>query len=361
MELSHHNYELYVLDFLEGRLSPEDEGKFRDFLDLNPDFRQVVFSDMNISLQPGKIIYPNKEFLKRTTTDLIQTIPKPDLEIISLVEKNIDQGNLFENILPSFEGPSRQKLFLLYKKTILKSGNEKFPEKSNLKKSIPVRKQVYWWGSVAAVLLLSLVIKVLFIPGSVPENISENVILLPTQNAGQEIPVSNNTIPEKTSPPLNSFPGEKLSAGPIVNSLSAEQKTPPVLVNTQSLSLNPFQTEVVYDYLSPLSLKMAQTSLLEKQLKPPVIYVPRVLTQQDLLALENYTIEDFRVELLSMDTPVKPAGRKFISAIKSTIELFSALTGGEVDLNTSYNSSGRLTSLNLTSERVRFSTQRKSD
>ena len=361
MELSHHNYELYALDFLEGKLSPEDEGKFRDFLDLNPDLRQVVFSGMDISLQPGKIIYPDKEFLKRTTTDLIQTIPKPDLEIISLLEKNIDQGTLIENILPSFEDPSKQKLFLLYKKTILKSGNEKFSEKSNLKKSIPIRKQVYWWGSVAAVLLLSLVIKVLFIPGSLPENISENIILLPIQNAGQEIPVSNNTVPEKTSPPLNSFPVEKLSAVPIVNSFIAENKKPPELENSQSLSLNTIQAEVVYDQLSPLSLKMAQTSLLEKQLKPPVIYVPRVLTQQDLLAFENYTIEDFRVELLSMDTPVKPTGRKFISAIKSTIELFSALTGGSVDINTSYNNSGHLTSFNLSSERLKFSTQRKSD
>lgn len=364
MKFSHHNYEHYALDFLEGRLSPEDEGKFRDFLDLNPGLKQMLCSGMELSLQPERTIYPNKEFLKRTTTDLIQAIPKPDLDCISLLEKNVDQNISIENSLPSFKSSSRQKLFLLYKKTILKPGNEKFPEKINLKKFIPVRKQFYWWGSVAATLLLTLMIKVLFIPEHVQENLSENsekIILIPAQNTGQEIPLSVNTVPEKIVITSNSSPVEELSSVSVENLLSTNYKTPSKLINTQTHSLIASQTEEVYYRLSPLSLRMSQSSLLEKQLKPPVIYIPRVLTQHNLLALENYTIEDFHVRLISSDTPVNPAGRKFISALRSTVELVSALSGGNMEINTSYNNNGRLTSFNLISENLKFSTNRKPD
>ncbi len=62
-----------------------------------------------------------------------------------------------------------------------------------------------------------------------------------------------------------------------------------------------------------------------------------------------------------MNPPVNPAGKKFISAMKSTFEMVSALTGGNMDINTTYNNSGRLTSLNLISEHLKFSTHRKSD
>jgi len=363
MELSHHNYELYALDFLEGRLSPEDEEKFRAFLDLNPDLKHLAFSDMDLSLQPGRTIFPNKDFLKKTTEELIQGIPEPDLDCISLLENSLNKENKVENILPSFMDSSRRELFLLYKKTILKHGNEKFPEKSNLKKPIAVNRQLYWWGSVAATLLLGLIIKVLFIPVSVQENISENSenkILVPIQNAGQEGLVSINTEPEGKDY-INYDPAEEPSANPIANSLKTRNKTSQVLADAQTYPLNSFHTEEIYDQLSPLSLRTDRPFLLEKQLKPSVIYIPRVLTQQDLATLENYSIEDFRVELISIDASAKAPGKKFITALRSSVELVSALTGGDMNVNTSYNSSGRLASLNLTSEHLRFSTQRKSD
>ena len=122
-----------------------------------------------------------------------------------------------------------------------------------------------------------------------------------------------------------------------------------------------FLEEEIYVKLVSLSLTVPQTSLLEKQLKPPVIYIPRVLTQQDLLAFEGYTIEDFHVKLIHVDPLINPAGKKFISAIKSTVELVTALTGGTLDINTSYNNSGRLSSFDMTSEHLKFSSQRKPD
>lgn len=364
MDFSHHNYERYALDFLEGKLSPEDEEKFRVFLTNNPNLKQVVFSGDDLSLYPNKTIYPNKEFLKRTTADLIQTIPKPDLECISFLEKTVHQGSSTENILSSFTGSSSRELLLLYKKTFLKPGNEKFPGKSNLKKPIPIKKQFYWWGSVAAILVLSLMIKILFVSGPVQEIVSENSgngILAPAQNPSQEIPVSVSVVPENTEPSLNPYPAKKPSVVPIINPRITENKTAPAFDDSQTFFSKTILAEEIYAQLAPLSLPVPQTSLLEKQLKPPVIYIPRVLTHQDLLAFESYTIEDFHVKLLHVDPPVNPTGKKFISAIKSTVELVSALTGGNVDINTNYNNSGRLISLNLISEHLKLSTQRKSD
>ena len=364
MEFSHQNYELYALDFLGGNLSPEDEEKFRDFLTNNPDLKQIMFSGEDINLSPGKTIYPNKEFLKRTTADLIQIIPKADLECISLLEEKVHQDNSIEIMLSSLKNSSKQELFLLYKKTILKPGIEKFPAKSNLKKPIPVRKQFYWWGSVAAILVLALMIRILFVSDPVKEMVSDNSgnsIVVPAQNPNRETPVSVSVVPEKTGPALNSHPARELSVVPIISPRITENKTAPAFYDSQTFSSKTFLEEEIYVKLVSLSLVLPQISLLDKQLKPPVIYIPRVLTQQDLLAFEGYTIEDFHVKLIHVDPLINPAGKKFISAIKSTVELVTALTGGTLDINTSYNNSGRLSSFDMTSEHLKFSSQRKPD
>lgn len=364
MEFSYHNYELYALDFLEGKLSPEDDRRFRDFLSNNPDLKQIVLSGKNFSLSPEKTIYPNKEFLKRTTADLIKTIPKPDFECISLLEKRLHQDNSAENILTFSKTHSNQELLLLYKKTILIPGHEKFQGKSNLKKPIPLKKQFYWLESAAAILVLALMIKILFISGPVREIVSDNSgnsIVVPAQNLNREIPLSVSVVPEKAGLPLNSHSLKDQSLIQIISPKITENKTVTAFDESQALSSKAIPAEEVYAQLVPLSLAMLYTSLPDKQLKPPVIYIPRVLTQQDLLALENYTIEDFHIKLLDVDPPVNPTGKKFISAIKSTVELVTALTGGNMNINTSYNNSGRLTSFNLTSEHLKFSTHRKSD
>lgn len=360
MEFSHQNYELYALDFLEGNLSPEDEEKFRNFLTSNPDLKQIILSGEDLSLSPGKTIYPNKEFLKRTTADLIQTIPKSDLECISLLEEKVHQDNSIEIMLSSLKNSSDRELLLLYKKTILKPGNEKFLAKSNLKKPIPVRKQFYWWGSVAAILVLALMIRILFVSGPVQEIVSDNSgnnIVVPAQNSNRETPVSVGVVPEETESSSGFYSVEGQSIVPAIT----ENKTVTALDESQALSSKAIPAEEIYAQLTPLSLALPQTSPPDNQLKPPVIYIPRVLTQQDLLALENYTIEDFHIKLLDMNPPVNPGGKKFISAMKSTVELVTALTGGNMNINTSYNNSGRLTSFDLTSEHLKFSTHRKSD
>ena len=360
MEFSYHNYELYALDFLEGNLSPEDEEKFRNFLAGNPDLKRIILSGEDLSLSPGKTIYPNKEFLRRTTADLIQTIPKPDLECISLLEEKVHQDNSIEIMLSSLKNSSDRELLLLYKKIILKPGNEKFPAKSNLKKPIPVRKQFYWWGSVAAILVLALMIRILFVSGPLQEIVSDNSgnnIVVPAQNSNREIPVSVGVVPEETESPSGFYSVEGQSIVPAIT----ENKTVTALDESQALSSKAIPAKEVYAQLTPLSLVLPQTSLPDNQLKPPVIYIPRVLTQQDLLALENYTIENFHIKLLDMNPPLNPGGKKFISAIKSIVELVTALTGSNMDINTSYNNSGRLTSFDLTSEHLKFSTHRKSD
>ncbi|MEA1896801.1 MAG: hypothetical protein U9N53_03970, partial [Bacteroidota bacterium] len=147
----------------------------------------------------------------------------------------------------------------------------------------------------------------------------------------------------------------------IISPRITENKTETALDESLVLSSKTFLREDIYAQLAPLSLVLPQTLLHEKQLKPSVIYVPRVLTQQDLLAFENYTIEDFHVKLLDLDAPVNPSRKKFISAIKSAVELVSALTGSNMNINTSYNNSGHLTFFDLTSEHLKFSTHRKSD
>ena len=67
MIFNRENYELFVLDFLDGKLSPEDSELFARFLNDHPDILEEVMYIEQIRLSPGDISYPDKDLLKKNS------------------------------------------------------------------------------------------------------------------------------------------------------------------------------------------------------------------------------------------------------------------------------------------------------
>ncbi len=82
------NYEAYLLDYQEGRLTEKEEKELFLFLKAHPELGEVPEDDVPVQLMPPDVVYGKKEILL-----------KPDLSF-----ESIDEGNIEEAMIAFHEG-----------------------------------------------------------------------------------------------------------------------------------------------------------------------------------------------------------------------------------------------------------------
>ena len=149
------NYEAYFLDYIEGNLSQEDTDMLLLFLDRNPELKNELEGFGSISLTPTSASFDINSLKK---VDLVNdTINESNFEefAIATVENELNASKQRELQSAIQSNPSLEKEFGLVSKTLLKAKTYiKHPDKSELKKSIPLFIPFLRYGSVAAILLL---------------------------------------------------------------------------------------------------------------------------------------------------------------------------------------------------------------
>ncbi len=111
------NYEAWMLDSIEGRLSNEEGLQLQDFLAAHPELNEDVELLSEMSLSPLDIAHPNKESLKMPE--------EQELLIISALESGSDGLEFSGNELKEFQR---------YQSTMLKADTSiVFPDKESLK------------------------------------------------------------------------------------------------------------------------------------------------------------------------------------------------------------------------------------
>lgn len=150
MKFNKENYEIYVLDFLEGKLTEEDHAMFIKFLEDHPDIYKEVKDISNLQLQPGDIKFYGKNILKRATGTFQYN---KDFEnfCIAFIEGDLepDEKLKFENWLK--ENNEKKYEFESYRKVYLKADkNIFFSPKSKLKKLTIVQRRIRWVSILSA-------------------------------------------------------------------------------------------------------------------------------------------------------------------------------------------------------------------
>ncbi|MCJ7448120.1 MAG: hypothetical protein MUO72_10525 [Bacteroidales bacterium] len=64
------NYEIWLIDWLDGKLSEHQIGQLQEFLDINPDLREEAVSFPFSHLSPDDKPFPEKNLLRRTPSEL---------------------------------------------------------------------------------------------------------------------------------------------------------------------------------------------------------------------------------------------------------------------------------------------------
>ncbi|MCB2219889.1 MAG: hypothetical protein KQI35_05790 [Bacteroidetes bacterium] len=160
MKINKENYEIYFLDYFEGRLATEEVAELMVFLESNPQLKDEFDSFEMIFLEADKTISANFQKLKKQ-----DYIP----------EENIDSWNYEEKMVAYLEGdlnsseqeemknfidknPNARLELNLFRKTFLTAGEEVYENKNELKKTgvllLYGRPLLYAVSAAAAILML---------------------------------------------------------------------------------------------------------------------------------------------------------------------------------------------------------------
>ena len=359
MMITRENYEIFVLDYLEGNLTAELSHAFQLFLDENPDIREEIESFEMIKLVASDDEFPNKDSLKRETGDLLKEIPAFERSCIASLER--DQTNLesieFRNEVLLY--PEKQKVYGEFGKTILKPEPVSFDSKNALKKPVPIgRKKRYMiWFAAASVIILFLL----------TNPFSNNI----QQNEGQGS-YENTEIIAKSSSNVGDN-GKILAEVNNIQSYTSEEK---IRVSKQpesiDKSLSAYSVSEAQNSIT--KIKPEQNSIMALQslggilpvgkvnelgLKDPVIYIPVYLEAKDLKALEALTLDDFKVKIIQEPKEGKKSAPILLSLFSRGVKGLNKATGSNIEMETSLNDNGKLMAFVFNSKNLKIHSKGK--
>jgi len=138
MKITRDNYEVYFIDFLDDKLSPEDMKTLISFLEQNPDLAQELDGMSTCILEPQNHFFINKEEIKKTDSIQSETFNEFDYLCIAELEEDITRKEKLhlENLLKEdINKHKQQKLFL---KTKLKPNKDIIFKNKSIIKRIPL-------------------------------------------------------------------------------------------------------------------------------------------------------------------------------------------------------------------------------
>jgi len=163
MLVNRENYEFFVMDYLDGKLSARDNELFTRFLNDHPDILEEVMNIGQIRLLPGDFIFPDKDLLKKGIKQESVNISHTEYGdyCIAYLEGDLlpSEINDFEIYLKRY--PHKRKELELFRKVYLKPDTSiEFASKSKLKKLTIYQKRIRIISSLstaAAILILAII------------------------------------------------------------------------------------------------------------------------------------------------------------------------------------------------------------
>ena len=162
MDIHRNNYEVYFLDYLEGRLSEQEIALLLAFLEENPDLEDELYQYENITLIEHDVNLKNKEVMFKSTDDFSSVNEQNFPEFcVAHFEKHL--GPKGEQMLKDYLelNPSLIKEYNLYGKVYLEyDPSVRMPGRNQLKHITvaPIRRWLFTAAAAAAILIFALLL-----------------------------------------------------------------------------------------------------------------------------------------------------------------------------------------------------------
>lgn len=245
MKINRDNYEAFLLDLQEGRLSVDEQKHLHDFLQLNPDCDALLPEPEQWILEGSKVSYPGREQLKREfpAPSTILTDHNFDLFSIARMEGDLtgEQEEAHRSMVAGDEQRSSQ--WLEWQQTRLVSEPLLFKGKDRLKHKNGQRNRVIWMSVISAAAAVALLIVLLRTEPVLPQ---QELTLQTSPDAKAQQAVD---VPDPITPDL---PVQK-SKNPVMFSVKKDHERP--------VELEAKKAVVPQDDLQPRPVRISENRL----------------------------------------------------------------------------------------------------
>jgi len=341
--LTRENYEVWMLDFIEGNLTPDEKEEVYSFLAKNPDLKAELEEFESAVISPGeKIIFTNKTQLKKTAPGF-EEITRNDYLIIGKKENvlNADEEKEFEVFIRKNPGSLHE--LTLYGNTVLKPDSKiTFPHKNSLKRDvvIPYIPKPNLFRAAAIIIFVLFTSSITWFI-TTNNHLKENSY---TENRKQKSSGKKPEYRPDTKQQKNTVTGyaEKLTTENLNNRFTQTEnrkirteETPYTITNqNKSLPLTKLQAIGINNVLRPVKINGYEAAL--NQIMP--LY---------LSCLRNK-------EFKPVVSPAKNSRNKTTSTglLAEGVKMINKITGSDISINKKYDKSGEVIAYSFASSNI---------
>jgi hypothetical protein len=355
MQIDRSNYEIWIIDWLDGNLNDHQAEELRLFLQNNPDIREELDFLDNIAIKPAENTFLNKDRLRKTTAD----IPLSQLEYLSVgfLENDLSSEQRDELLEIIEKDPVKKRSFDLVQKTKIIPETHIYKHKNLLTRRSAAQKslRITVWGLSAAASIGLLIMIYLFIPKQLPDNSTFIV-----QNIGTDtnlVQMIRETVPEKAPVVKITFPAKNVAKAhlPLVSTITRKVSE---MGSLTSVTQDNHTDDLNYEEIQPASVpafgKMVQKgSILKDNL---VSFVPtfKVPAYDDGRSkLSKFIARTVREAFLKEKTPTD-APLKGFEIAEMGVSGLNKLLGWQMALAEKKDENGQLKSVYFSSKILKF-------
>jgi hypothetical protein len=383
MKINRHNYEAYLLDWMEGRLTAREQQEVRDFLRMNPDIEQnPVNMDLWI-LEKEKISYPGKKTLKKELPDASSRPAADNFDLFSIARMEGDlteaQVRQHETLIRKDKKLSRE--WSRWESTKLVAREISYPGRDQLKKKVGTRTRVIWLSVISTAAAVALLVTLFTTVVRKPTlELAEEVGMITEQERvqgpdqfaspqqGDSAQGDPGTIPGSDTNRETSnhvYQSTLLADQPVTLSIKKQQDPPPELtgigkgreksdvVPDTTIKANPQKTKpgpVRITSLGPVELERLNTGRYDRitplEIPPASIH----MTSLSISQLAELDIQEMVEEY------AENSDFSIWTIANAGIKGINRLTGSDISLLASRNEEGELSGIRFKSKRISIAT-----
>ena len=355
MKIDRSNYEIWLIDWLDGNLSDLQVEQLNIFLNENPELKAEYDELTSFNLKPSGRSYPHKNQLKKSTADL--SVSQFEYLCVAYLENDLSSGQQTELMDIIDQDPEKKKTFELIQKIRLDPVGVRYKHKRKLirrtRQQRIIRLSVMGLSAAATIALLFMTY--LIIPRNLPEEINAT-----TQNIVIDSSLFNRT---EDNVPVKIITDKKLVLSNIKRkNLFAQVKKdnsviilsdPTALMSNESLQRNPSDHEIQLTKISfyakiDLKVRSVSNTLIASNSN---LIIPEVDDERSNIS--KFIAKTFREKILK-ETSSKNSPLKAYEIAEAGVTGLNKLFGWQMALNQNNDDNGELRSVYFSSKILKF-------
>lgn len=342
MTINRHNYEMFLIDYLDGKLNPLLVAELMDFLEQNPAIKEELEGLQDAVLVGETTEYPNKSdlkkksFLKNGIDNEFEYLCISSVEGSLSDEEKVTLDRIIENNI------EKRNEFEAFKKSVVEPDQALvFKNKSQLKRTkiVPFRYSTLKLtiGVAASITLLLGIYSI----GKMLTHVNPADEISPLQIASSELQINSSVTVKKTSPStiinINAISGKK------------EKKYKEPLKDSIVENSNKAKEEFIPNRISglePKEILLSQTPQIERI----AIKTTNYINTSDILNEHLYAMQENNVS----SSNTKEIG--VFEIIQYGVQKFGRLIGKDIKLNAKKDKKGNIEKIDFESNLIAFST-----